>query len=137
MTPDQAADIAARAYQHMTPWRADQIADTLAQPYALMSATNHAFVLGQVIACDAEILALAADPARQRTGEASAAFAQFLGDISERGAQSVFLEVSAENTPALSFYWKSGFEQVGLRRDYYHPSAGKSVDALILRLDLP
>ena len=30
MTPEQAADISARAYKHMTPWRADQIEATKA-----------------------------------------------------------------------------------------------------------
>ncbi|WP_240705237.1 GNAT family N-acetyltransferase [Pacificoceanicola onchidii] len=137
MTPEQAADISARAYKHMTPWRTDQIEASLEQPFALLSASDHAFVLGQVIAGEAEILALAADPEHQRTGAASAALAQFLSDIAAREARTVFLEVSEENTPALAFYKAKRFAQVGRRPGYYHPAPGKAVDALILKLDLP
>ncbi len=131
------ADISARAYRHLDPWSAAQITATLEQPNALLSHTDHAFVLGQVIAGEAEILALAADPDHQRSGEASRAFAQFLCDIARRDAACVFLEVSVENTPALAFYRAKGFVQVGVRRGYYHRSPGKAVDALVMRLDLP
>ncbi|MFW2542992.1 GNAT family N-acetyltransferase [Primorskyibacter sp. 2E107] len=137
MTPERAADIAARAYQHMAPWRAEDIAAMLRRPHTILSASEHAFVLGQVIADEAEIFALAADPDHHRTGQASIAFAHFLSDAAARGATQVFLEVSAENAPAIAFYEAKGFIRAGVRRGYYRSPHEKAVDAVVMRLDLP
>lgn len=35
-------------------------------------------------------------------------------------AQSITLEVNEKNQPAIKLYQKFGFEQVGLRKKYYH-----------------
>lgn len=35
-------------------------------------------------------------------------------------AQSITLEVNEKNIPAIKLYQKFGFEQVGLRKKYYH-----------------
>jgi ribosomal-protein-alanine N-acetyltransferase len=52
------------------------------------------------------------------------------------GARSVFLEVAADNVPALGFYKSLEFEQVGRRSGYYQRSDGTQCDALILRKSL-
>jgi ribosomal-protein-alanine N-acetyltransferase len=137
MTPAQIADIAARAYQHMTPWRADQIAETLARPISLLSHTEAAFVLGQVIVDEAEILALAADPDHQRSRHASRALARFHSDAQTRGATRVFLEVASRNTPAIAFYTRHGYQQTGLRKAYYPRASAPADDALIMSRALP
>ena len=48
------------------------------------------------------------------------------------GAQTLFLEVSAENPPAINLYAGLGFEQVGRRKAYYADGS----DALVMRLSL-
>lgn len=35
-------------------------------------------------------------------------------------AQSITLEVNEKNVPAIQLYQKFGFEQIGLRKKYYH-----------------
>ena len=137
MTPAQIADIAARAYQHMTPWRADQIAETLARPISLLSHTEAAFVLGQVIVDEADIFALAADPDQQRSGQASRALKMFHDAAQARGATQVFLEVAALNRPAIAFYTRHGYAQAGRRNAYYHLPSGAVDDALIMARKLP
>ncbi|WGW04073.1 ribosomal protein S18-alanine N-acetyltransferase [Tropicibacter oceani] len=137
MTPDTLADLCARAYRHLTPWNAAQFADTLARPEALLTCTDHAFVLGQVILDEAEILALATDPDQQRSGQASAVLAAFHTQARARGAARVFLEVSTDNTPALRFYEGQGYRQVGRRKGYYRTGAEQFADALIMARDLP
>ena len=137
MTPDQLADICARAYRHMQPWTAAQFADTLALPRAVLTQTDHAFVLGQVVADEAEILALAADPNHQRSGQASAALALFHEAARTRGAMQVFLEVAFTNAPAIHFYSRQGYVQTGRRRGYYASLGGARVDAVIMSRALP
>lgn len=137
MTPEALAALAARAYRHMTPWRAEQFAETLARPHALLSCTDHAFVLGTVVADEAEILSLAADPDHQRTGEASRALAAFHVSARDRGADRVFLEVAAANAPARAFYAARGYDEAGLRSGYYARPVGTRDDAVIMTRALP
>lgn len=137
MTPDALADLTLRAYRHLTPWSAAQVEQTLASPHSLLVATDHAFVLGQVIADEAEILALAADPDKQRQGAASRALTAFHRQAAERGATRVFLEVAAANTPARALYARNGYTQIGLRRRYYRRPDGTRDDALVMSRSLP
>ncbi|HDZ78112.1 MAG TPA: GNAT family N-acetyltransferase, partial [Gammaproteobacteria bacterium] len=44
---------------------------------------------------------------------------------------SIFLEVRESNTAAIKLYDKLGFNEIGLRRDYYPGSSGRE-DALVL-----
>lgn len=137
MTPAALAGIAARAYRHMTPWREADFAATLAQPTTLLSAGEGAFVLGRVVAGEAEILALATDPACQRRGAARAVLARFEAGASARGAEEIFLEVAAANTPARAFYEACGYARAGLRKAYYTCPDGSRDDALLMRKALP
>lgn len=137
MTPDEMAALCARAYTHSRPWAAHDFADSLDSPHALVAATGHAFVFGLVVAGEAEILALAADPDVQRKGEASRALALFHALAVARGAESAFLEVAARNAPARAFYEAKGYGVSGLRKGYYHLADGGTDDAVIMSRVLP
>lgn len=137
MTPAALAGIAARAYRHMTPWSETDFAATLGQPTTLLSAGEGAFVLGRVVAGEAEILALATDPARQRQGAARAALERFEGAAMARGAEEIFLEVAAANAPARAFYEACGYARAGRRKAYYTCPDGSRDDALLMRKALP
>lgn len=132
MTPEQLADISARAYQHMRPWSAADFSATLERPISLLTHTAHAFVLGQVIVDEAEILALATDPDHQGKGEARQALTLFEEQAQARGAQRIFLEVARKNTPAQQLYARAGYDQTGTRSAYYALPDGTQDDALIL-----
>ena len=137
MTARALAALSARAYRHMQPWTEAQYAETLATPHHLLTCRDGAFVLGQVIADEAEILALACDPDRQRQGLASAALADFLTHAQARGATRVLLEVADSNPGAIGFYTRHGFVRAGLRRRYYHLPDGNRADALVMTRPLP
>ncbi len=49
------------------------------------------------------------------------------------GTEGIVLEVRPSNLVALAFYRDEGFEQIGLRRDYYPAAKGQREDALILK----
>lgn len=137
MTPEELAALSARAYRHMTPWPADAFAQTLARSHALLVTTEHAFALGLVIADEAEILALATDPAQQRRGQGAALIDRFHGAAKARGAATVFLEVAAANAPAIRFYEAQGYTATGRRKGYYRRPDGRSDDALSMSRRFP
>lgn len=132
MTAAELAAIAARAYRHMSPWSEADFAATLDQSATLLCAAEGAFVLGRVVVDEAEILALATDPDRQRSGAGRAVLARFETQARARGAVSVFLEVAAENTPAIGFYTACGYRMTGRRKGYYKRPDGSRDDALLM-----
>lgn len=88
------------------------------------------YFCGQVIVDEAEVHRIAVNPAFRGQGYGRLLLADFLGRVHEIGAVSVLLEVRSGNAPAIGFYVKNGFAEIGVRRDYYrHPTE----DARILQ----
>ncbi|MDB5452376.1 MAG: rimI [Caulobacteraceae bacterium] len=117
------------------PWRVCDVAALLEQPEVFGLMSDGAFILMRVAAGEAEVLTLAVEPRRRRRGLAGGLLAAAIRQARTRGAESVFLEVAADNAPAIGLYRRAGFEQVGLRRGYYAGAEGAK-DALVLRRDL-
>ncbi len=66
----------------------------------------------------------------QRHGVGRALLEALLAEAARRGADTVMLEVAADNGPAQRLYDSYGFEAIGLRRGYYQPS---NTDAVVMR----
>jgi ribosomal-protein-alanine N-acetyltransferase len=92
------------------------------------------FLIGRVIADNAEILNLAVQPQYRRHGIASALVQRFLEDCRGVGAWQVFLEVRESNSCAIAFYQRLGFRQTGRRPGYY---SSPLEAALILSFNIP
>lgn len=56
--------------------------------------------------------------------------------ISRQDVDRVLLEVRVSNNIAIALYRSTGFEQIGLRRDYYPDVGGQREDALVLAFDM-
>ena len=69
----------------------------------------------------------------RRRGYASELLRDMVRDARERSAKVVWLEVRSGNLPAIALYRDLGFEQVGIRRNYY---ADNDEDAVIMALRL-
>ncbi len=54
---------------------------------------------------------------------------------SELGADMLFLEVRATNTPAINLYAALGYNEIGYRRGYYPAAKGRE-DAVLYALAL-
>jgi tRNA threonylcarbamoyladenosine biosynthesis protein TsaB len=78
-----------------------------------------AFLIARAVAGQAEILNLAVDPDRRRTGCAQALLQEATAEFRRAQIESIFLEVRESNTPALRFYAKHGFVETGRRHGYY------------------
>lgn len=88
------------------------------------------YVLGRVVAREGEVLNLAVDPTRRRSGIGRRLLEAALGRFRAGEATEVFLEVRESNAAALELYQGEGFRVVGRRGEYYrHPTEA----ALVLR----
>jgi ribosomal-protein-alanine acetyltransferase len=77
------------------------------------------FLLARQAADEAEVLNLAVYPANRRTGTATALLLAAFERFRAGHATRIFLEVRESNAPAIAFYQKHAFRQVGRRPNYY------------------
>lgn len=132
MMPAQMAALHARCFTVPRPWSAAEIAQLLADPqvYALFQPSG--FLIGRCVAGEAELLTVAVAPEERRQGLGAQLVSGFVTEALERGAEVAFLEVAADNAPALALYHAQGFSATGRRRAYYRAESGQAVDALVL-----
>lgn len=119
-------------------WSAAELESLLDHPGAVALAAYSAegmdgFVIGRVAADEAEVLTIVTAARARRRGIGGMLLANLTGEMTQRGALAMFLEVAADNTAALALYRQAGFADVGRRRRYYPRPGDESVDALILR----
>lgn len=111
-----------------TPWQADTFLGLLDRDgveLLVMTDDDDAIVGYAILWCildQGELTNIAIVPARRGEGLGKALLLQVLGVARERGVQQLFLEVRASNEVAIDLYLRQGFEEVGVRRNYYgHP----------------
>ena len=136
MAPEDLARLHAACFTTPRPWSAAEFADLLASRFCFLLTAPGGFLLGRVIADEAELLTLAVDPARRRQGIGAGLLARFAEAAQARGAASAFLEVAEDNAAARALYAAGGWARSGRRRGYYHGPTGAAVDAPILTLPL-
>ena len=125
-------------------WNRRQVSDALTLPstHALVIDTRGlpidpgpdanrpaGFVLTRHAADEEEILLIAVLPEHRGQGFGQELIEQLFSQSRARGVTKVFLEMRRGN-PAEYLYLKSGFEPIGMRRDYYRLVDGGRVDAI-------
>lgn len=129
MSPDQLAALHGRCFATPRPWSAAEFAGLLSAPGCALLTAADGFLLGRIAGGEAELLTLAVAPEARRTGRGRALVQRFLAQCAARGAEAAFLEVAADNRPALALYRQTEWEEVGRRPRYYAPG----VDAVVMR----
>lgn len=134
MTPDALAALHARAFATPRPWSAGEFAGLLADPtvFLLAEGAVDGLLLGRVVAGEGELLTLAVDPDLRRQGIGRRLMVRFLSQAQALGAESLFLEVAADNRAAIALYQTSGFVSAGRRRGYYLRDGAAAMDALVM-----
>ena len=133
MTPATLAALHAACFVTPRPWSEQEMAATLSAPHSFLLQDAGGFLIGRVIADEAELLTLAVDPALRRRGTAGRLVARFAAVAAERGASTAFLEVAEDNLAARALYDSLGWRPAGRRRGYYRQPDGKPCDALVMR----
>lgn len=134
---DAMAVLHAAAFPVGEAWSVTALQDLLNQPATLARGLQAeaglvAFVLVQFVEGDAEILTLATAPQAQRRGFARALIEQFERELQSSGLKKWMLDVRADNSGALAFYKRLGFQTDGTRRNYYRRLEGGRIDAILM-----
>jgi [ribosomal protein S18]-alanine N-acetyltransferase len=133
----QVIAIERRAYDY--PWSAGIFRDCLRAGYTCRVLQRGGRILGYGImtaaAEEAHILNVCVDPGHQGQGLGGVLVRHMLTLAGRMKAHAAYLEVRPSNRAARALYARLGFEQVGLRKDYY-PDGESREDALILLREL-
>ncbi len=134
---DAVLHIEYQAYPH--PWTPSIFRDCLTSGYACWLLKQDEDILGygvmSVAVGEAHILNLCIHPQYQGQGLGLALMEHLLRLARRHHANTMFLEVRPSNVAACALYERLGFNEVGLRRNYYPDNNGRE-DALILALEL-
>jgi ribosomal-protein-alanine N-acetyltransferase len=95
-----------------------------------------AYGILSVVLDESHVLNLCVAPAMQKRGFGHQMLRKLIDEARAKGADTLFLEARPSNVSALRLYYGMGFNEVGLRRDYYPAVGGRREDALLLALAL-
>ena len=139
--PDRAAEVAsmhARLFQ--PPWDPTGIAKLLEHPASTAFVAQVGapkitvgFIMGQVMAAEAEILTLGVAPELQQRGIGRMLVEGFKRAARRAESKRMFLEVAADNAAAMALYTRLGFAEQRRRKAYYAREGGAAVDAIVLQ----
>jgi len=121
---DVAAVAALEAENFSRPWSYDAFLKILSdENYIVMIAKKEDAFLGYcVLLCtgeEADITNVCTAPSARGKGVATEMLTALMEEGRSRGVVEFFLEVRESNTPARGLYTKLGFEEIGLRKNYY------------------
>ena len=120
------------------PWDEEIFKDCFRANYDLRVCEELDRILGYCIvsvgAGEAHILNISVDPAERRQGIGQKML-EYLIEQLQGKAETLFLEVRPSNTSAIALYKKIGFNEIGIRKDYYPAQNGRE-DALMLAMEL-
>lgn len=120
---------------HTYPWSIEILSNCLKTDHQCWLWQLDAQIIGHGIMLigggECSILNLCTHPAYQKRGFGQRMLLHLLNIGREYQADTAFLEVRKSNTAALKLYQRIGFNEIGIRRNYYPHSQGR-MDAIIL-----
>lgn len=136
MTPaDLPAVLAIEQRSHPSPWPFRGLEESLAAHRSVVMLDAQMTVLGfafvQKILDEAHLLDIAIEPARRGKGYGRQLMQYLLSEAMPADIAHWFLEVRASNSAAIALYNSLGFNEMGLRRNYYRDAQG-SEDAVLM-----
>ena len=128
----QIAHLEARCFSD--PWSEKSIASELENPLSLWLVAEEdgrvwGYVGSQTVLGESDMMNVAVDPGFRRQGIARTLIETLIAELSKMGSRCLRLEVRVSNENARALYARMGFQQLGLRKNYYH---NPKEDALIL-----
>ena len=130
-------EIEIRAYEF--PWTLGIFRDCLRYGYVCRIYEDDQGVTGygilSIAAGECHLLNICIDPHFQGRGYGTDLVTQLLDVARAHNAKMAFLEVRASNSAAYHLYNKLGFNEMGVRKNYY-PTRGGREDAILLAREL-
>lgn len=124
------------------PWSLEDIRKTIDEEYGYIykpyvakdeDGNIRGFVILMIVEDEAEIADIAVDPSSRGLGIGKLLLSYALDYARFYGITNIYLEVRETNEVAKSLYISSGFEPVGVRRNYYK---NPTEDAIIMKKTL-
>jgi ribosomal-protein-alanine N-acetyltransferase len=117
------------------PWTQTIFGDCIQAGYSCWVATRRKVIEGygilSVAAGESHLLNICVRPEARSQGVGRKMLRHLVTIARRHNADILFLEVRASNTVACKLYQQEGFNELGIRRDYYPHDKGRE-DALIL-----
>lgn len=121
------------------PWSLKIFEDCLAAGYQCLTAridhTLAGYAIQSVAAGEAHILNICVSHRFRQRGLAKQILNELIARAHQQNAATIFLEVRPTNHAALKLYAKLGFQQIGVRKNYYPHKNGRE-DAIVLSLGI-
>ena len=134
---EQIVAIEQSAHDH--PWKKSIHLSCIEQEYPSLVLEEKSNIIGYVVFNylfdECHLMNITTAPLHQGQGYASQLIQAMYKQAKIAGMQSVLLEVRESNQPALSFYAKEGFEEIGRRPNYY-PNKDSREAAIVMRRGL-
>ena len=136
---DVSAVAAIEAEVYLFPWSAGNFRDSLLSGYRCIGAWVADELVSYAVVMtahdEAHLLNLAVANKWQRQGIGAAMLTNVIDEMRRHPLDMIYLEVRPTNLAGLRLYEGFGFNQLGLRRDYYPALTGLE-DALFLGLNI-
>lgn len=138
--PEMAGEIAGLHATLFNPaWDEASVARLLEHPGSttLIARVGHpkisiGFAMAQIAVDEGEVLTIGVAKDWQRIGLGSRLIDGILRAMGRAQVKRLFLEVAADDPPAIAFYRKAGFDEVARRPGYYQRPAAPAVDAVVM-----
>jgi len=131
---DMVAVLAVERAGYPHPWTEGNFRDCLSAGYCCWVLEQEGEIIGHgvrsVAVGEAHVLNVCVRPDRQGRGLGRRILDRLLRLAREHAADTAFLEVRASNTVAQRLYESAGFNEIGLRRNYYPAHKGRE-DAVV------
>lgn len=128
--------LAVEQASHPFPWTEGILNDCLKVGYPSWVVVENGATVGYAMMSlavgECHILNLCVLPTVRRKGYGKRLMETLLSYAKARGADIAFLEVRASNIPALNLYRQLGFNEMGIRKNYYPAANDKREDAIML-----
>ncbi|MDP2829553.1 MAG: ribosomal protein S18-alanine N-acetyltransferase [Sulfuricellaceae bacterium] len=121
------------------PWTQGNFTDSLSSGYSCWSLSSAQSLIGygilMVAAGEGHLLNLGIAAHWQKKGLGRRLLHHLIDIAKGDGVDMMFLEVRPSNTSAINLYLSEGFNEIGLRRNYY-PANGGREDAIVMGLSI-
>ena len=120
------------------PWSVQSLVDSVVREDTMFLVCEDAQeivgYIGMYLSFDeGDITNVAVSPAHRKMGYGEAIVSKAVELAKEKQLEMILLEVRLSNVPAISLYKKMGFEEIGMRKNFYeHPVE----DAIIMKCPL-
>lgn len=121
------------------PWTRGNFSDSIDSGYHCLVLEQDGYLFGYGVMIigpeEAHLLTLSVAAGSQRKGWGERLLQHFICIAREQHARSMFLDVRESNHAAARLYGRTGFRQIGKRRDYY-PAMGGRENSIVMELIL-